>query len=330
VSSAIIGESLPNLPWENRPKGCTDVLWRYSRNPIINWNPIPKAARIFNSAVLPHSKKFVGIFRADQRNGRATLFAGQSSDGFKWEIGPDPIDWCDENGNPNPTSYSYDPRLVKIDDTFYIVWCDDMHGASIGLGKTKDFKTFIRMPNPLMPFNRNGVLFPRKVHGKYLLLSRPSDSGHTPFGDIFISESPDLIHWGKHQFVMGKGGQGWWQGTKIGAGPIPIETTAGWLLFYHGVSTTCNGFVYSFGAAILDLDNPGKVLNRTRDYLLTPEKLYETTGFVPNVVFPCANLYDADSGRIAIYYGTADTCTAIAFTQVDELISYIKENSEVF
>jgi len=326
----IIGESLPNLPWENRPKECTDVLWRYSRNPIINWNPIPKAARIFNSAVLPYQDRFVGIFRADQRNGRATLFAGHSDDGFKWEIGPDPIDWRDENGNPNPTSYAYDPRLVKIDDTFYIVWCDDLHGASIGLGKTKDFKTFTRMPNPLLPFNRNGVLFPRKVNGKYLLLSRPSDSGHTPFGDIFLSESPDLIHWGKHQYLMGKGGQGWWQGTKIGAGPIPIETTAGWLLFYHGVSTTCNGFVYSFGAAILGLDNPGKVLYRTRDYLLTPEKLYETTGFVPNVVFPCANLYDAASGRIVIYYGAADTCTAIAFTQVDELISYIKENSEVF
>ena len=326
----IIGESLPNLPWENRPEGCTEVLWRYSRNPIINWNPIPKAARIFNSAVLPYQNKFVGIFRADQRNGRATLFAGHSNDGFNWEIGPDPIDWRDENGTPNPTSYSYDPRLVKINNTYYIVWCDDMHGASIGLGKTKDFRTFTRMPNPLMPFNRNGVLFPRKVNGKYLLLSRPSDSGHTPFGDIFLSESLDLIHWGKHQYLMGKGGQGWWQGTKVGAGPIPIETTVGWLLFYHGVSTTCNGFVYSFGAVILDLDNPGKVLYRTRDYLLTPEKLYETTGFVPNVVFPCANLYDAASGRIAIYYGAADTCTALAFTQVDELISYIKENSEVF
>jgi beta-1,4-mannooligosaccharide/beta-1,4-mannosyl-N-acetylglucosamine phosphorylase len=328
--NTIIGKSLPNLPWEDKPEGCTDIIWRYSSNPIIGWNPIPKAARIFNSAVLPYDKKFVGIFRADQRNGRATLFAGHSDDGFKWIIGPDPIDWRDENGNPDPISYGYDPRLVELDDTFYIVWCDDLHGASIGLGKTKDFKTFVRLPNPLMPFNRNGVLFPRQVNGKYLLLSRPSDSGHTPFGDIFLSESPDLIHWGKHQFVMGKGGQGWWQGTKIGAGPIPIETTSGWLLFYHGVSTTCNGFVYSFGATILDLDNPAKVIYRTRDYLLTPEKLYETTGFVPNVVFPCANLYDADSGRIAIYYGAADTCTAIAFTQADELIGYIKENSEVF
>jgi beta-1,4-mannooligosaccharide/beta-1,4-mannosyl-N-acetylglucosamine phosphorylase len=205
-----------------------------------------------------------------------------------------------------------------------------MHGASIGLGKTKDFKTFTRLPNPFMPYNRNGVLFPRKVNGKYLLLSRPSDSGHTPFGNIYLSESPDLKYWGNHKFVMGSGGMGWWQGTKVGAGPIPIETKEGWLLFYHGVSYTCSGFVYSFGAALLDLNDPGKVLYRTRDYLLTPEKPYETIGFVANVTFPCANIYDAPTGRIAIYYGAADTYTAIAFTQVDELIDYIKKNSEVF
>jgi beta-1,4-mannooligosaccharide/beta-1,4-mannosyl-N-acetylglucosamine phosphorylase len=236
----------------------------------------------------------------------------------------------DETGAPHPTSYAYDPRLVQIDDMYYMVWCDDMHGASIGLGRTTDFKTFVRMPNPLMPFNRNGVLFPRKIKGKYLLLSRPSDSGHTPFGDIFLSESPDLVYWGRHRYVMGKGGQGWWQSTKIGAGPVPIETSQGWLLFYHGVCTTCNGFVYSFGAVILDLDQPHRVLYRTRDYLLTPEKSYETTGFVPNVAFPCAALCDATTGRIAIYYGAADTCTALAFARVEELLDYIKANSDVF
>lgn len=330
MKKKIIGDSLPYIPWEDRPKGSREIVWRYSGNPIIGWNPIPKAARIYNSAVLPHNGRFIGVFRADQKNGRATLFFGRSKDALHWEICRDPINWVDEDDNPNPISYGYDPRLVKIEDTYYIVWCDDMRGASIGLGKTKDFKRFIRMPNPLMPFNRNGVLFPRKVNGKYKLLSRPSDSGHTPFGDIFISESPDLVHWGNHKYVMGRGGQGWWQSTKIGSGPIPIETTEGWLLFYHGVTTTCNGFVYSYGAVILDINDPSQVVYRTRDYLLTPEKSYETTGFVPNVVFPCANLTDAETGRIAIYYGAADTYTAIAFTQVDELIDYIKKNSEVF
>jgi beta-1,4-mannooligosaccharide/beta-1,4-mannosyl-N-acetylglucosamine phosphorylase len=330
MPDTIIGSALANIPWEDKPQNDTDVLWRFSGNPILDWNPIPKAARVYNSALVPFRDGFAGVFRADQKNGRATLFAGTSNDGIIIDLQHDPIEWINEHGQPAPTSYAYDPRVVQIDDTCYISWCDDMRGPSIGLGKTRDFKTFIRMPNPLMPFNRNGVLFPRKINGKYMLFSRPSDSGHTPFGNIYISESPDMIHWGNHRFVMANGGSGWWQGMKIGAGPIPIETTEGWLLFYHGVSNTCNGYVYSIGAALLDIDDPSRVLFRTRDYLLTPEKPYETTGFVPNVVFPCACLADATTGRIAIYYGAADTYTAIAFAQVDELIEYIKQNSEVF
>ena len=104
------------------------------------------------------------------------------------------------------------------------------------------------------------MLFPRKIKGKYVMFSRPSDNGHTPFGDIYLSQSPDMVHWGEHRFVMGtKGG---WQSTKVGAGPVPIETPEGWLLFYHGVLTSCNGFVYSFSAALLDLDQPWKVIAR--------------------------------------------------------------------
>jgi beta-1,4-mannooligosaccharide/beta-1,4-mannosyl-N-acetylglucosamine phosphorylase len=329
MSKTIIGNALPNLPWEDRPAGDTSIVWRYSKNPLIGWNPTPSTARIYNSAVLPLDGKFVGVFRADHKNGRANIHFGRSKDGLKFEIEDAVINWVDDKGNPDPISYGYDPRFVKIEDTYYVVWCDDMRGASIGMGMTKDFKTWTRLPNPLMPFNRNGVLFPRKINGKYYLLSRPSDSAHTPFGDIYMSESPDMIHWGKHRWVMGKGGKGWWQGTKIGSGPIPIETTEGWLLFYHGVSGTCNGFVYSFGACILDINEPWKVKYRAGDYLLTPEKEYETAGFVPNVTFPCANIYDAPTGRIAIYYGAADTYTALAFCQIDELISFIKKNHEV-
>jgi beta-1,4-mannooligosaccharide/beta-1,4-mannosyl-N-acetylglucosamine phosphorylase len=324
----VIGDAVPQLPWEERPAGCRDVVWRFSGNPVIDWNPTPSTARVFNSAVLPHQEAFVGVFRADHKNGRANLHFGRSRDGFVFEIDDAIIPWRDEEGRPAPLSYGYDPRLVRIGDTFYVTWCDDMHGASIGLGLTRDFRTWTRLPNPLMPFNRNGVLFPRKISGSYRLLSRPSDSGHTPFGDIFVSESPDLVFWGKHRRVMGKGGKGWWQGVKIGAGPTPIETSEGWLLFYHGVSTTCNGFVYSFGAALLDLEEPHRVLCRGEDYLLTPEKPYEVSGFVPNVVFPCQSIVDVASGRVAIYYGAADTVTALAFCQIEEVIAHIRQRNE--
>ncbi|WP_346968239.1 glycoside hydrolase family 130 protein [Clostridium disporicum] len=325
----IYGDAVKNMPWQEKPEGFEGVVWRHNNNPIIDWNPTKKSARIFNSAVLTYEDGFIGVFRADHKNGRPQLHLGRSTDALNWDIEDEEIHWVDEQGNDYQPSYAYDPRLVKIDDTYYIVWCCDFGGAALGLGMTKDFKTFVRLENPFIPFNRNGVLFPRKVNDKFLLLSRPSDSGHTPFGDIFLSESPDLVHWGRHRRVMTKGGQGWWQGTKIGSGATPIETSEGWLMFYHGVSGTCNGFVYSMGAAILDKDNPSKVLYRTRDYLLTPEKEYEITGFVPNVAFPCATLQDPETGRIAIYYGAADTYVAVAYAQVDELVKYIKENSEL-
>ena len=328
MSKTIVGPALPNLPWEPRPQGCSDVVWRYSANPIIGWNPTPTTARVFNSAVVPFGDGYAGVFRADHKNGRPFLHAGHSADGLHWRIEDSAIDWRDDCGSPVPTSYAYDPRVVPYGDSYYVTWCDDFPGASIGMGVTEDFKQFKRLEHPLMPFNRNGVLFPRKVGKYYLMLSRPSDSGHTPFGDIILSHSPDLTFWGKHRLVMRSGGQGWWQGVKIGAGPVPMETNEGWLLFYHGVSGPCNGFVYSLGAALLDLEHPEQVRYRTRDYLLTPQENYETTGFVPNVVFPCGLLHDSDTGRIAIYYGAADTYTAVAFAQVDELLAYLKDNSE--
>ena len=159
------------------------------------------------------------------------------------------------------------------------------------------------------------------------LLSRPSDSGHTPFGDIFLSQSPDMEFWGRHRHVMGKSGN-WWENLKIGGGAAPIETSEGWLLFYHGVTGTCNGYVYSIGGAILDRDEPSRVLHRCSTFLLTPETDYEERGFVPNVCFPCATLQDAATGRIALYYGCADSYVGLAFTTADEVVDYIKAHDQ--
>ena len=323
----VFSEKIPNIPWEERPEGHTGPLWRYSKNPIIGRNPVPKGARVFNSAVVPYNGEFVGVFRIDHKNTRPFLHFGRSKDGIHWEIEPEEIQWVDLNGNPFQPSYAYDPRVVKIEDTYYITFCTDDHGPTIGVGMTKDFKTFVRLPNAYVPFNRNGVLFPRKINGKYVMLNRPSDNGHTPFGDIFLSESPDMIHWGNHRFVMGTSSYNWWENLKIGAGPYPIETSEGWLLIYHGVTLTCNGYVYSFGAALLDLNDPSKVLYRSKYYLLTPEEDYETIGFVPNVVFPCAALCDYETGRVAIYYGAADTHVAVAFGYIDEIVEFVKRNS---
>ncbi|MBN1312475.1 MAG: glycoside hydrolase family 130 protein [Anaerolineae bacterium] len=328
--STIIGDALPNIPWQDRPANNHNVVWRYGKNPIIPHDLIPSSNSIFNSAVVPYEDGFAGVFRCDDKRRVMQLHSGKSPDGINWTLQNERIQWLPADSQIeeiNEFQYGYDPRVRWIEDRYYVTWCNGYYGPTIGVGYTYDFETFYQMENAYLPFNRNGVLFPRKINGKYAMLSRPSDNGHTPFGDIYYSESPDLTHWGRHRYVMGS--TSGWQATKIGAGPIPIETQEGWLLFYHGVLTSCNGFVYSFGAALLDLEQPWKVLYRGEPYLLAPQAPYERTGDVPNVAFPCAALADAATGRLAIYYGGADTVVCLAFAYVDEVLDFIKTNSKI-
>lgn len=321
----IIGTPLPNIPWEKKSAGCTDAVWRYSQNPVIPRDLIPCANSIFNSAAVVYGNEFRGVFRIDDKARLMRLHSGRSVDGIHWEISEEPIQFTSDNLKDKDEvgvfEYGYDPRVCFIEDRYYVTWCNGYHGPTIGLAYTFDFETFYKMENIFIPFNRNGVLFPRKIDGNYAILSRPSDNAHTAFGDIFYSESPDLTYWGCHRHVMAP--RGGWESTKIGAGPTPIETDEGWLLIYHGVLYSCNGFVYSFGAALLDLEKPWKVLKRGKSYLMSPQTLYECVGDVPNVAFPCSCLTDSETGRIAIYYGCADTVTGLAFTTVDEIMDFL-------
>jgi len=323
----LIGSGLPGMPWQDRPADHPGVVWRYHDNPVIPRNPFPTANSVFNSAVVPYQNGYAGVFRCDDTQRNMQLHAGFSPDGLDWSLDPERIRFVSDDPDIGRWAFGYDPRVCWIDDRYYVTWCNGYHGPTIGMAWTTDFRTFHQRENAFLIFNRNGVLFPRRIGDDYVMLSRPSDNGHTPFGDIFLSRSPDLEHWGRHRFVMGAGSG--WQSTKIGAGPVPLETSEGWLLFYHGVLTSCNGFVYSMGASLLDLDEPWNVIYRSAPYLLAPWEPYECVGDVPNVVFPCAALADADSGRIAIYYGCADTVTGLCFCRVDEVIDFLRHHSMV-
>lgn len=325
----IFGNALPEMPWEARANNESGILWRYSKNPIIPRDLLPTSNSIFNSAVVTFGKGYAGVFRCDDTNRRMRLHVGFSNDGINWDINYEPLKFECSDSEIGTWIYGYDPRVCFIEDRYYVTWCNGYHGPTIGVAYTFDFKTFTQLENAFIPFNRNGVLFPRKINGNFAMLSRPSDNGHTPFGDIFYSESPDMEFWGRHRHVMApaKFEDSAWQCTKIGAGPIPIETSEGWLMIYHGVLNSCNGFVYSFGSAILDLNQPWKVKYRSGPYLLSPQTYYECVGDVPNVVFPCASLHDPETGRIAIYYGCADTVTGLAFGYIPEIIEFTKATS---
>ncbi|MBQ6419690.1 MAG: glycoside hydrolase family 130 protein [Clostridia bacterium] len=314
--SKILGSPLKNIPWQDKPAGYPYPVWRYTENPVITRDDLYFANSIFNSAVVPFQDGFAGVFRVDTRTRDHTLVTGFSKDGIKWAL------------NDKVIFPGYDPRLCEIDGKYWLSWVNlPPHGSTIGIAYSTDFETWTQLEDACYPVARNGVLFPRKIGDEYMLLIRPCDRGHTPWGDIFIQRSPDMTYWGKYRFVMQPEKN--WERTKIGAGPTPIETDEGWLMFYHGVLTSCNGFTYAMGSAILDRDEPWKVLHRAGAFLLAPHEQYELVGDVPNVVFPCAALTDAETGRIAIYYGGADTVVGLAFTTVDETVKYIMENDIV-
>ena len=251
------------IPWEERPVGCTDVMWRYSQNPVIGRYHIPSSNSIFNSAVVPFKDGFAGVFRCDNKAVQMNIFTGFSKDGIHWDISHEPIQFKAGNTEMIESEYKYDPRVTWIEDRYWITWCNGYHGPTIGIAYTFDFIDFFQCENAFLPFNRNGVLFPQKIDGKYA--------------------------------------------------------------FYHGVITTCNGFRYAMGSAILDKDHPEKVLYRTREYLIGPAAPYELQGDVPNVVFPCAALQDGE--RVAVYYGAADTVVGMAFGYIQEIIDFTKRTS---
>ncbi len=300
------------------------VFKRYSGNPIITAKAVPRANSIHNSAVAKFGTGYAGIFRVDEQDMNFTLHVGHSPDGIHWDIEPNRLTMKSDNPDVTMTDHSYDPRITKLGETYYITWCNaGPQGPCIGLAETTDFKTFQQRENPLVTANRNCVLFPRKIDGNYASYHRPSDRGHTPFGDMFYATSPDLTYWGCHRFVFGP--RGGWQSTKVGPGPAPIETKDGWLLIYHGVWTSCNGYLYYAGGALMDLERPWKVLYRTKEYLLAPTELYERVGDVPNVVFPSSAIVEGD--MIRLYYGCADTCISIAEAKLSDVVAFVKTHS---
>ncbi|HSN75163.1 MAG TPA: glycosidase, partial [Anaerolineae bacterium] len=182
-SKVIHGNPLPNIPWDERPQGSDAVVWRSQRNPIIPHDLLPSSNSIFNSAVVPYQGAFAGVFRCDNKARSMQLHAGSSADGVIWTLQNERIQWQPANAQTaeiNAFQYGYDPRVVWIEDRYYVTWCNGYHGPTIGVGFTHDFETFYQLENAYLPFNRNGVLFPRQIGGRYAMLSRPSDNGHTP------------------------------------------------------------------------------------------------------------------------------------------------------
>lgn len=225
----------------------------------------------------------------------------------------------------------YDPRITRIGERWFVTCALDLDdGCRVGVFATDDFTRLKLLGLTGHRDTRNGVLFPLRVGGKFLLLERPNTTdtlGGTATGDtIELMSSDDLVAWHPEGRVM-RGRRRLWD-ELIGPGPPPVLTEAGWLLLYHGVATHLGGGIYQAGAVLLDRDDPLKVLARTRDNILEPREPWEVSGQVPNVVFPSGLITDppradgslAIDSKLTLVYGAADTCVGGATTTVNDLV----------
>lgn len=297
-----------------------DLLQRWEGNPAITMEDIPfRANTVFNGAPIVAEDGIYLLLRIEGQHGYSFLALARSTDGLNFSVDEKPVMLPAKEGPfaPFETKGIEDPRVTILEDTCYVVYTavGDC-GSRIVLAKTSDYVNYERIALISEPGNKDGLLFPRKIRGKYARFDRPIGLGK---GCIWVSYSPDLINWGFSEQVIGPH-EGYWDEYRVGASVTPIETDEGWLEIYHGVKMTSAGPIYRIGAVLLDLEYPSKVIKRTSQPILSPREEYERIGDVGNVCFACGAVMD-DDGQMKIYYGAADTSICVATCTIDQILN---------
>lgn len=208
-----------------------------------------------------------------------------------------------------------DSRVTLLGDEYHLTFTSvSSNGVCVSLRTTKDWKTFRNEGVIFPPHNKDCAIFEEKINGQYYALHRPS-SVDLGGNYIWIAESPDGIHWGKHQCIA-KTRAGYWDSGRVGAGAAPIKTSRGWLEIYHGATKENR---YCLGALLVDLEDPSKVIARSEEPIMEPTADYETTGFFGHVVFTNGHIVDGDT--LTIYYGAADEFVCAARFSINEILS---------
>jgi beta-1,2-mannobiose phosphorylase / 1,2-beta-oligomannan phosphorylase len=220
-----------------------------------------------------------------------------------------------------------DPRIVKIKNKYYMTYVSvsTENGVSTSLAVSKDLLNWKRNGIIFRVQNKDVVLFPEKINGKFIALHRPEGFFHFDKPSIWISYSKDAAYWGKEKSIVHPR-EGGWDSLRIGAGCPPIKTEKGWLVIYHGVGYLKNRIAYSAGSFLLDLKNPEKVIARTpKDKaFIEPIENYEKTGYVKNVVFPTGIVPDLDGKHVLIYSGGADKYVSVKKILISDLLGHME------
>jgi predicted GH43/DUF377 family glycosyl hydrolase len=259
------------------------------------------------------------LFRSHLRNGRSIIGRADSEDGLSFKVDPQPF-LLPANDGVFAEYENFgveDLRICPVEDCYLLTYSAySRHGVRIALARTRDFEKVERIALITQADLRNVVIFPETFGGRYVRLDRPH-SEISPWS-IWISYSPDLVHWGDSRVIM-KPAAYHWDEMKIGPGAPPLKTGKGWLHIYHGVFKTMSGTVYRLGAALHALDDPATVIGVSDQWILQPEDPWEVNGYVPNVVFTCGAVAEND-GTVKIYWGGADTVMCAGTAVIQELV----------
>jgi len=330
------------------------IFERNGKGPLLTRRDIPDMppdvidpSSVFNPGAVATGGRTHLLLRVQTR-GRRTFLVPAVGKGSKFKVAPRPVlfsglDRLVEHDEAGPLTvyHIYDPRLTLLDEGLIVVTAVDTdHGCRLAVWRASgdprgDFAGLDQLE--LVGFTRdrdtrNGVLFPEKVDGRYLMLDRPNDrrTGGGPLTGrgIILLSSDDLVEWREVGMVMA-GRPHFWD-ELIGSGPPPVKAREGWLHIYHGVATHFLGVnVYQAGAVLLALDDPRNVLGRTRDNILEPRESWEMTGQVPNVVFPSgltvsgtdAEGFAVPGAKLQLFYGAADTAVGMATSTLADIIA---------
>jgi len=304
-----------------------ELFHRHDGGPILSAGDIPWPVNsVFNAGAALLDDETLLMLRVEDRCGRSHFSIARSADGAgDWRLDGKPAFSPDAATHPEEAWGVEDPRLTWIADAgswvmAYTAYSD--RGALVSLAATINFNTFDRLGPVLAPDNKDAALFPVRFDGRYAMLHRPVPAMSGVAANIWIAFSPDLVHWGGHRQIMAARGPGWWDADKIGIGPPPLATSEGWLLLYHGVRRIAGQDIYRLGLALLDFDDPTRVIRRGKEWVFGPQTPFERNGDVGNVVFPCG--WTCVGDQIYLYYGAADTTVALATASLAEVLDWLK------
>jgi len=304
-----------------------ELFQRHPGNPILTADEWPYPVNVaFNPAAALVGGETVLLARVEDLRGISHLTAARSANGIDgWRVDAQPL-LAPEPGIDSEQWGFEDARTVWVEELDrFVITCTAYGpaGPAVYLATTSDFSSVERHGIVIAPEDKNAAILPERVGGKWILFHRPKTGFAMTQPGISLSRSDDLISWSPPEAVMDARAGAWWDSLRIGIGPPLLKTEHGWLLVYHGVKETVAGALYRIGTALLDLEEPTRVLARGDDWIFGPREPYERAGDVPNAVFPCGLIHDEASGGLRLYYGAGDTSICLATAQLDDLLATV-------